>query len=144
MYVIATTVIDDRPTPVSSRVANSDEVSHANALSSENPEYHTVVRTSARLRPTRSDSHPPVLAPMNMPKNDADVMKLIVPMDRCHACRTAGAANAKLFRSPSSKKKMYASSLTMSRWKAEIGRRSRRAAADGPATAVIDALPMRT
>src|SRR5260221_174369 len=106
MYVIATTVIDDNPTPVSSRVAKSDAVSHANAFNSENPEYQTVVSISARLRPTRSDNPPPVVAPMNMPTNDADVMKLIVPIDRCQACRTPGAANAKLFRSPSSKKKM--------------------------------------
>ena len=87
-------------------MATSDEVSHAHALSSENAEYHVVVRTSARLRPSRSDSHPPVVAPTNMPKNVAEVMKLIVPIERCQACRSPGAANAKLFRSPSSKKKM--------------------------------------
>src|SRR3954468_18842301 len=108
MYVIATTVIDERPTPVSKRVAKSDGTSQANALSNEKPEYQIVVRISARLRPTRSENHPPAVEPMNMPTNDADVMKLMVSMLRCHACRTPGAANAKLFRSPSSKKKMYA------------------------------------
>src|SRR5215831_10805418 len=85
MYVIATTVIEDRPTPVRSRVANNDVVSQAKALSSENPEYQIVVRMSARLRPTRSENHPPSVAPMNMPTKDADVMNLIVSIDRPQA-----------------------------------------------------------
>src|SRR5262245_18886507 len=106
MYVIATTVIDDRPTPVNSRVAKSDGMSHANALRSENPEYQTVVSIRARFLPTRSENHPPSVDPMNMPTNEADVMKLMVSSWRFHSCRTPGAANAKLFRSPSSKKKM--------------------------------------
>ena len=42
---MATTVIDDSPTPVSRRVAKSDGTSHANAFSNEKPEYQTVVTT---------------------------------------------------------------------------------------------------
>src|SRR5947209_2534731 len=91
MYVSATTVIDDRPTPVSRRVAKRDGTSHANAFNRENAEYQIFVRSSARLRPMRSESHPPVVAPMNMPTNDADVMKLMVPIDSPHCCRTPGA-----------------------------------------------------
>src|SRR5436305_13061281 len=106
MYVIATTVIDERPTPVSKRVAKSDGTSQANAWSNDKPEYQIVVRISARLRPTRSENQPPVVAPMNIPTNDADVMKLIVSIWSPQAWRTAGAAKAKLFKSPSSKKKM--------------------------------------
>ena len=103
---MATTVIADRPTPVSSRVTNNPVASQANALQSEKMEYHTVVAISARLRPMRSEIHPAVDAPTNIPMNDAAVMRPIVAIDRCHACRTAGAAKAKLLRSPSSKKKM--------------------------------------
>ena len=128
--------MDDNPTPVSIRVATSDGTLHASAFISENAEYHTVVTTSARFRPTRSENQPPVVAPMNMPTKAADVMVPIVPSESCHSWRMPGAAKAKLFRSPSSKKKMYASSLTMSRWKPAIGRRSRRTAAGGRAGAV--------
>jgi hypothetical protein len=102
-------------------------------LQSEKTEYHTVVAISARLRPMRSEIQPAVDAPTNMPMNDADVMPLIVASDRCQAWRTAGAAKAKLLRSPSSKKKMYPSILTRRRWNRVIGRRSsRRDAADPP------------
>src|SRR3954469_11893904 len=100
------TVIADRPTPVSSLVANRDGTFQANAFNSENPEYHTVVAISARFLPMRSENQPPVVAPMNMPMKDADVIALIVAIDRCQASRIPGAAKAKLFRSPSSKKKM--------------------------------------
>ena len=48
------------------------------------PNTTRVVTTSARLRPTRSENQPPVVAPMNMPTNDAEVMVLIVSIDRCH------------------------------------------------------------
>jgi hypothetical protein len=42
--------------------------------------------------------------PKNIPKNDAEVMYPMVDMDNFHATRMAGAANAKVLRSPSSKK----------------------------------------
>src|ERR1700722_1912968 len=130
---MATTVIADRPTPVSSRVTNNPVTSQANALQSEKTEYHTVVAISARLRPMRSEIHPAVDAPTNMPMNDADVMLLIDASDRCQAWRIAGAAKAKLLRSPSSKKKMYPRSLTRRRWNSVIGGRSSRSdAADAP------------
>jgi serine/threonine protein kinase len=67
------------------------------AFSSENAEYHVVVRIRARLRPTRSENQPPPVAPMNMPKKMADVVTAIVAMDRCHAARMAGAAKANEF-----------------------------------------------
>ena len=65
---------------------------HANAFSSENAEYHTVVTTSARFRPSRSENQPPVVAPTNMPTNAADVIVPMVPSESCHAWRTPGAA----------------------------------------------------
>ena len=104
--MIATTVIAERPTPVSSRAVARLVTFQANAFSSEQTEYQVVVTIRARLRPTRSDSQPAVVAPMNMPTNEAEVMRPIVVIERCHASRTAGAANPKLLRSPSSKKKM--------------------------------------
>src|SRR5204863_5910598 len=51
MYVIATTVIPDRPTPVSSRAANRLGTLHAHAFNSDIDEYHSVVATRACLRP---------------------------------------------------------------------------------------------
>src|SRR5262245_61957284 len=98
---MATTVIADRPTPVSRRAAARLQTFHANAFSSENSEDHVVVMTSARLRPIRSESQPAVVAPTNMPTKEAAMMLLIVSIDSDHESRTAGAANAKLFRSPS-------------------------------------------
>ncbi len=106
MYVIPTTVIAESPTPVSRRVTNSPAGPHANAFSSEKPLYHRVVTISALFRPKRSENHPPVVAPMNMPMNVADTMKLSVGMARCQDFKMAGAAKAKVFRSPNSKKKM--------------------------------------
>jgi hypothetical protein len=92
MYVIPTTVMPDRPTPVSSRVANRLGTSHAHAFNSDITEYQIVVTTSARLRPTRSENAPALVAPMNMPMKEADVIVAIVAIDRCHCCRSAGAA----------------------------------------------------
>jgi len=105
MYVMATTVMPDKPTPVSRRAANRLGTLHAQAFSSDIAEYQTVVRTSARLRPTWSDNVPAVIAPTNIPTKDADVIVAMVWRDSCHCCRSAGAAYAKLLRSPSSKKK---------------------------------------
>src|SRR5215813_9705535 len=98
MYVIATTVMPDSPTPVSSRAANKLGTFHARALRSDIDEYQTVVRSSARLRPRWSEIVPAVIAPMNIPTNDADVIVAIVEIESCHCCRSAGAAYAKLFR----------------------------------------------
>src|SRR5215471_15393129 len=120
----------ERPTPVRRRATNKLAAFQTNAFNSENPEYHIVVTRSARFRPTRSENHPPVVAPTNMPTNDAEITPLVVVIESCQASRMAGAANAKLFRSPSSKKKMYPSSATMRRWKEAIGKRSSRDATD--------------
>jgi hypothetical protein len=48
---MATTVMPDRPTPVSSRVANRLGTFQANAFSSDIDEYQIVVSINARLRP---------------------------------------------------------------------------------------------
>ena len=87
---MATTVMAERPTPVRSRATARLVTSHAKAFKSEQIEYHSVVTMSARLRPMRSDSQPAVVAPTNMPTNEADVMRPIVAIDSCHASRTAG------------------------------------------------------
>ena len=100
-----TTLIAESPTPVSSRVVNNPIGSHTKAFRRENLAYQTVVRISARFRPMRSENHPPVVAPTNMPTNVAEVMKPIVEIDRCQPIRIAGAANEKLLMSPNSKKK---------------------------------------
>src|SRR5439155_25514282 len=102
---MATTVIADRPTPVSSRAAARLSTFQAKAFSSEHAEYHAVVTISARLRPIRSEIQPAVVAPTNIPTNDADVMRPTVAIDSPHASRRAGAANPKLFTSTSAKNK---------------------------------------
>ena len=98
-------VIAESPMPVSSRAANSPIGSRASAFSSEKKLNQVTAMTSARLRPTRSANQPPVVAPRNMPKNVADVMMPMVPMEMPHWARIAGAENAKMLMSPSSKKK---------------------------------------
>jgi hypothetical protein len=54
----------------------------------------------------RSENHPPVVAPTNMPTKVAEMIWLVAVIDNCHCSRMAGAAKAKLLMSPSSKKKM--------------------------------------
>ena len=100
------------------------------ALSSEKKLNHAVATISPVLRPTLSENQPPVVAPRNMPKNVADVIKLIVLIDMPHCMRIAGAAKAKVLMSPNSKKKQKQRSARMCQWKALIGKRSRREAAE--------------
>src|ERR1700733_7817492 len=100
---MATAVIADSPTPVRNRRANKLGTFQAKAFSSEKTEYHAVVRSSAFLRPTRSENQPPVTAPTNIPMKAAEVMIPMVATESFHCTRSAGAANAKLFRSPNSK-----------------------------------------
>src|ERR1700693_3349090 len=102
-----TTVIAERPTPVSRRVMNSPAGPHTKAFRGENPEYHTVVRISALFRPTRSENQPPVVAPKNMPINVAETMTPIVETDSCQDFMMAGAANEKVLIPPSSEKKTH-------------------------------------
>ena len=123
-------VIAESPMPVSRRAAKSPKGSQAAAFSNENRLNHVTAMTSARLRPTRSANQPPVVAPRNMPKNVAEVMIPMVPMEMPHWARIAGAEKAKMLMSPSSKKKQKPRSHIMWRWKEKIGSRSRRAAAE--------------
>ena len=81
---MATTVIPDRPTPVSRRAANRVGTLHATALRSDIDEYQTVVSSRARLRPRWSEMVPAVMAPMNIPTKDADVIVAIVEIESCH------------------------------------------------------------
>src|ERR1700683_5391395 len=106
MYVMPTTVMEESPTPVRKRVTNRLVGPITKALRSEKPANQTAVVINAFLRPMRSENQPPVVAPANMPKNVAEVMKTIVEIDKLQAFIIAGAANAKVFIDPSSKKKM--------------------------------------
>ena len=65
-----------------------------------------------------------------MPKNVQDTIWLIVEIERFHCFRMAGAAKAKVYKSPSSKKNTIPN-IHIARWWIEvIGKRSRRAAND--------------
>src|SRR5690348_6909369 len=99
------TVIAERPTPVSRRVAESPMVPRTAALSREKPEYQAVVSSNAFFRPSRSENHPPPTAPKNIPKKVHETIWLIVVTERFHCFITAGEAKAKVLRSPNSKKK---------------------------------------
>src|SRR6266700_2133578 len=123
-------VIAESPMPVSSLAPNKPIGSQANAFNNENRLNQTTAMFRARLRPTRSANHPPVVAPMNMPKNVAEVMRPMVAMEMPHWARIAGAEKAKMLMSASSKKKQKLSSHIIRRWKEKIGSRSRREAAE--------------
>src|SRR5258705_5286854 len=113
-------VIADSAMPVSSRAPNRLIGSQATAFNSENRVTQTTAMSRARMRPTRSENHPPVVAPMNMPKNVAEVMMPIVAMEMPHWARMAGAEKAKMLMSASSKKKQKLSSHIIRRWKEKI------------------------
>src|SRR4051812_23375314 len=123
-------VIADKPIPVSRRAAKRPAGSQAKALRKEKALNQVTAVIRARLRPTLSANQPPGVAPTNMPKKVAEVIKPMVPMDRPHCARMAGAEKAKVLMSPSSKKKQKLSSHMTRRWKDVIGSRSRRAAAE--------------
>ncbi len=89
--------------------------SQASAFRSEKKLNQNVATMSAVLRPTRSENHPPVVAPTNMPKNVAEVMIPTVWMVIPHCMRMAGAAKANVLMSPSSKKKQKLRSTRIQR-----------------------------
>src|SRR3954469_19202740 len=123
-------VMADSPMPVSSRAPKRLTGSQAKAFNSENRLNQVTAMLSARLRPTRSANQPPLVAPMNIPKNVAEVMMPTVPMEMPHWARIAGAENENVLMSASSKKKQKLNSHIIWRWKEKIGSRSRRAAAE--------------
>src|ERR1019366_1301292 len=55
------------PRPVSARAQDSERMSQARAVSSENSPNSTMEPMTTRLRPIASDSRPPTSAPMNRP-----------------------------------------------------------------------------
>ena len=97
----------DRPMPVRSRARKRPVGSQTTAFNSENPEYQSVEKTSARLRPSRSDTQPPEVAPTNMPMKVAEVMKLKTEiteaqtrLDGINFNEAAGGTDQGVFRSP--------------------------------------------
>src|ERR1700728_3127540 len=110
-----TTVIEARPTPVRKRATNKPMGPITKALSNENPANQEAVRIRARFLPRRSDIQPPMAEPANMPKKVDEVMKPIVEMERCQFLRIAGAAKAKVFIDPNSKKNTKLRSIMIRR-----------------------------
>ena len=95
----------ERPMPVRRRAVNNPIGSKASALNNENALNQLTATMRARLRPTRSANQPPVVAPIAIPRNVAEVMRPTVRIEMPHCARIAGAENAKVLMSPSSKKK---------------------------------------
>lgn len=69
----ATTVIADSPAEVSTRKTPSETMSQEKAEAREKTPKHSVVWSSAFLRPQRSARVLATTEPMNMPTNDSEV-----------------------------------------------------------------------
>ena len=74
------------------------------ALRSEKPVNQDVVMINAFLRPTRSENQPPDVAPKNIPKDVAEMMKLTVEMAKFQDFMIPGAAYPKAFTPPARRK----------------------------------------
>ena len=97
-------VTAESPIPVTNRIIARETTFHAHAFRSENSVYSATEYMSARLRPIRSATQPPTVAPRNMPPKLIDVIAAITETEMCHWLINAGAAKENVLRSPSSKK----------------------------------------
>ncbi len=80
------------PMPVATRITSRLAKSHTCAVAIENTPNSAVARISTRLRPMRSASRPPSMAPGSRPKVPALKARPICPTDRPNSRAMRGAA----------------------------------------------------